>query len=75
MCEDYPCCGHDLNECGWWDEDPLTAEEQEAADRAYYLQQEQEAYAEFLDAPNCFDWGSLGGAPPDNEMVTIYVTH
>jgi hypothetical protein len=34
-----------------------------AQDRAERQQALQEAYAEFLDAPNCFDWGSLGGAP------------
>ena len=39
----------------WEDDEPLTAEEQAAADRAYYRQQEQEAYAEFLMAPYCFD--------------------
>jgi hypothetical protein len=32
-----------------------------AQDRAERQQALQEAYAEFLDAPNCFDWGSLGG--------------
>ena len=53
---------------GWsmddfWEEE-LSPEEQAEADEAYYHQQELEAYAEFLDAPNCFDWGSLVGAPP-----------
>jgi hypothetical protein len=38
-----------------WDDEPLTPEEQAAADRAYYRQQEQEAYAEFLQAPYSFD--------------------
>jgi hypothetical protein len=37
------------------DDEPLTPEEQAAADRAYYRQQEQEAYAEFLQSPYCFD--------------------
>lgn len=67
MCEDYPACGHDLNDCpeqsmedyyGWslddWDE-PLTPEEQAKADADYFKQQEQEAYAEFLMSPYCFD--------------------
>ena len=44
---------------GWsmddfWEEE-LSPEEQAEADEAYYHQQELEAYAEFLDAPNCFD--------------------
>lgn len=39
------------------DEEPLTPEEQAAADRAWYRQQEQEAYAEFLQSPYCFDEG------------------
>lgn len=45
---------------GWslddfWEEEHTP--EQEAAEyRAFIKQQEQEAYAEFLDAPNCFDW-------------------
>jgi hypothetical protein len=38
-----------------WDDEPLTPEEQAKADRAYYQQQEQEAYAEFLQSPYCFD--------------------
>jgi hypothetical protein len=37
------------------DDEPLTPEEQASADRAYYRQQEQEAYAEFLQSPYCFD--------------------
>ena len=69
MCEDYPCCGHDQGDCpeqsmeqtyGWslddfWDEEPLTPEEQAEADKAYYEQQKQESYAEFLMSPYCFD--------------------
>ena len=38
-----------------WDDEPLTPEEQARADRAYYQQQEQEAYAEFLQSPYAFD--------------------
>ena len=37
------------------DDEPLTPEEQAAADRAWYRQQEQEAYAEFLMSPYSFD--------------------
>jgi hypothetical protein len=37
------------------DDEPLTPEEQARADRAYYQQQEQEAYAEFLQSPYAFD--------------------
>ena len=37
------------------DDEPLTPEEQAQADRAYYQQQEQEAYAEFLQSPYAFD--------------------
>jgi hypothetical protein len=54
MCEDYPCCGHDANDCPW-EEETLTPEEEAAEYRSFIRQQEQEAYAEFLDAPNCFD--------------------
>ena len=42
-----------------FDEEELTPEEQAKADRAYYQQQEQEAYAEFLQSPYCFDWGNF----------------
>jgi hypothetical protein len=38
-----------------WEEEELSPEEQAKADRAYYKQQEQEAYAEFLMSPYCFD--------------------
>ena len=38
-----------------FDEEELTPEEQAEADKAYNRQLELEAYAEFLDAPNCFD--------------------
>jgi hypothetical protein len=58
MCEDYPCCGHDQGDCPdnfFWDEEELSPEEQAKADKAYYRQQEQEAYAEFLMSPYCFD--------------------
>ena len=42
---------------GYFEEEELSPEEQAAADRAYYRQQEQEAYAEFLQSPYCFDEG------------------
>lgn len=45
------------------DDEPLTPEEQASADRAYYQQQEQEAYAEFLMSPYSFDQ-ELVGSPP-----------
>lgn len=38
-----------------WDDEPLTPEEQAAQDRADRIQAEQEAYAEFLQAPYAFD--------------------
>jgi hypothetical protein len=40
---------------GEWEEDDLSPEEQAAEDRAFRRQQEQEAYAEFLQAPYAFD--------------------
>ena len=40
---------------GYFEEEELSPEEQAKADRAYYKQQEQEAYAEFLMSPYCFD--------------------
>jgi hypothetical protein len=50
------------NDFGWddiaenfFEEEELSPEEQVEADKAYYRQQELEAYAEFLDAPFCFD--------------------
>lgn len=39
----------------FFEEDELSPEEQVEADKAFYRQQELEAYAEFLDAPFCFD--------------------
>ena len=39
----------------FFEEEEISPEEQAKADKAYYRQQELEAYAEFLDAPNCFD--------------------
>lgn len=45
----------DQDPLAFWEDEPLTPEEQAEADKAYYRQQELEAYAEFLDAPNCFD--------------------
>jgi hypothetical protein len=43
------------DEFDFFEEDELTPEEQAEADKAYYRQQEQEAYAEFLQAPYSFD--------------------
>lgn len=60
----------DISEDYFFEEEEYSPEELAAQDRAYYRQQEQEAYAEFLDAPNCFDWGSLGGAPPGLNPIT-----
>jgi hypothetical protein len=40
---------------GYFEEEELTPEEQAAEDRAFRRQQEQEAYAEFLQAPYSFD--------------------
>ncbi len=40
---------------GYFEEEELTPEERKAEDKAWMQQQLQEAYAEFLDAPNCFD--------------------
>ena len=45
----------DQDPIAFWEDEPLTPEEQAAQDRADRIQMEQEAYAEFLDAPNCFD--------------------
>lgn len=45
----------DQDPIAFWEDEPLTPEEQAAEDRAFRRQQEAEAYAEFLDAPNCFD--------------------
>lgn len=44
----------DISE-NFFEEDELSPEEQVEADKAFYRQQELEAYAEFLDAPFCFD--------------------
>ena len=57
------------------DDEPLTPEEQARADRAYYQQQEQEAYAEFLQSPYCFDWGNIFGQIFCNKMVTKSRNH
>jgi len=43
------------DEFDFFEEEELTPEEQAEADKAYYRQQEQEAYAEFLQAPYSFD--------------------
>jgi hypothetical protein len=40
---------------GWFEEDELCREERKAEDKAWMQQQLQEAHAEFLDSPNCFD--------------------
>ena len=45
----------DQDPIAFWEDEPLTPEEQAAEDRTFRRQQELEAYAEFLDAPNCFD--------------------
>jgi hypothetical protein len=42
-------------EDNYFDEDPLTPEEEAAEYRAYLRDAEQEAYAEFLASPYCFD--------------------
>lgn len=68
MCEDYPCCGHDANDCpeqsmedlyGWsleeeWDE-PLTPEEQLAQDRAEARAMREEAIGEMYASRYAFD--------------------
>ena len=48
-------------EDNYFDEDPLTPEEEAAEYRAYLRDAEQEAYAEFLQSPYCFDWGNFFG--------------
>ena len=53
-----------------WDDEPLTPEEQAKADRAYYQQQEQEAYAEFLQSPYCFDWSNFLRRPAQAKSFT-----
>lgn len=45
----------DFGYFGEWEEDELSPEEQAAEDKAFRRQQEQEAYAEFLQAPYSFD--------------------
>ena len=40
---------------GYFEEEELTPEQEAAEYRAFLQMQEAEAYAEFLDAPNCFD--------------------
>ena len=45
----------DISEDNFFEEDELSPQEQAEADKAFYRQQELEAYAEFLDAPFCFD--------------------
>ena len=47
----------------YFEEDEYSPEELAAQDRAERQQALQEAYAEFLDAPFCFDWGRELGAP------------
>ncbi len=60
----------DISEDYFFEEEEYSPEELAAQDRAERQQALQEAYAEFLDAPNCFDWGSLGGAPPGLNPIT-----
>jgi hypothetical protein len=69
MCEDYPACGHDLNDCpeqsmedfyGWsleddWEEEPLTPEEQLASDRAQAQVAQEEAIGEMYASRYAFD--------------------
>lgn len=69
MCEDYPACGHDLNDCpeqsmedyyGWsldddWEEEPLTPEQQEAERRSFAQQARDEWLGEMYNARFCFD--------------------
>jgi hypothetical protein len=38
-----------------WEDEPMTPEEELEAEIAYRKSVELEAYADFLDAPNCFD--------------------
>ena len=45
----------DISEDYFFEEEEISPEEQAAQDRAYYRQQELEAYAEFLQAPYSFD--------------------
>jgi hypothetical protein len=40
---------------GDWEDEPMTPEEELEAEIAYRKSVELEAYADFLDAPNCFD--------------------
>jgi hypothetical protein len=43
------------DEFDFFEEEELSPEEQAAEDKAFRRQQEQEAYAEFLQAPYSFD--------------------
>jgi hypothetical protein len=45
----------DISEDYFFEEEEYSPEELAAQDRAERQQALQEAYAEFLDAPNCFD--------------------
>lgn len=45
----------DISEDYFFEEEVLTPEQEAAEYRAFIQMQEAEAYAEFLDAPNCFD--------------------
>lgn len=45
----------DQDPIAFWEDEPLTPEQEAAEYRAFIQMQETEAYAEFLDAPNCFD--------------------
>ena len=45
----------DQDPVAFWEDEPLTPEEEAAEYRSFIRQQEQEAYAEFLQAPYAFD--------------------
>ena len=68
-CEDYPCCGHDQNDCpeqsmeqeyGWslddfWEEEPLTPEQEAAERRQLEADARAEMMWEMMNAQYCFD--------------------
>ena len=69
MCEDYPACGHDLNDCpeqsmedfyGWsmddfFEEEPLTPEQQACEDRSFERQAREEEIGEMYASRYAFD--------------------
>jgi hypothetical protein len=69
MCEDYPACGHDLNDCpeqsmedfyGWsmddfFEEEPLTPEQQAREDRSFERQAREEEIGEMYASMYAFD--------------------